>query len=325
MHRLQVPVTGTARWLHASTTAMGSTAELVVYGSDPALLDGALHELERREQCWSRFRVDSELCEFNRRTSDTVAVSTTLFEALAAADAAHHDTGGRFDPTVLGALEALGYDRSFESIRAAGDLGPRPTVPPSPFGARVPGFDELRLDAVAGTATLPVGVAVDLGGIGKGLAADAVSRWLADAGASSACVALGGDVAVAGVAPPDGWAVPIEDPARPGSDLGTVRLYGGAIVASTTVQRRWRIGSDMAHHLVDPSTGRSTASGVATAIVRGPDAAHAEAVAKAAVVAGPVDGVALVERLGLSGLLIGDDGSRFDAGLVIDALAAAAS
>lgn len=64
----------------------------------------------------------------------------------------------------------------------------------------------------------------------------------------------------------------------------------------------------MLHHLLDPATGAPADSGVATVTVLAGDAWWAEALAKAAFVAGPTEGCALLERAGVEGLLVADDG-----------------
>jgi thiamine biosynthesis lipoprotein len=63
------------------------------------------------------------------------------------------------------------------------------------------------------------------------------------------------------------------------------------------------------HHLIDPRTGLPAASGVASVTVIAGDAWRAEVLAKAAFLAGPVDGARLVTDDGATGLIVTDDGS----------------
>ena len=100
-------------------------------------------------------------------------------------------TGGRYDPTVLHAIEAAGYDRSFEQIEAHRPAGSGKAMP-------APGCAGVVLDPHLRTVTLPPGVGFDPGGIGKGLAADLVVDLLLEEGAAGACVDLGGDGRAAG-------------------------------------------------------------------------------------------------------------------------------
>ena len=76
----------------------------------------AADALELLEGRWSRFRPTSELCRLNDAGGAPVVVSASTFSLLARAVGAWRDTGGRYDPTVLTALEAAGYNRDFDSI-----------------------------------------------------------------------------------------------------------------------------------------------------------------------------------------------------------------
>jgi thiamine biosynthesis lipoprotein len=210
-------------------------------------------------------------------------------------------TGGRFDPTVLGALEASGYDRSFAAI------GHRRVGPARP--APAPGPREVVLDTAGSTVTLPPGVGIDLGGVGKGAAADLVVAELLAAGAAGACLNLGGDLRASGQAPdPDGWVVAIEDPFRPPRELARVALDDGAVVTSSRLVRAWRRGGWAFHHLIDPATGTPTRSGLAAVTVVAGCAWWAEVLATATMVAGPGQGARLLETHGVTGLLVDDQG-----------------
>lgn len=282
---------------------MGSTAEVVVYGpGSEQLATWAMVEIERLEASWSRFRPGSELCALNRDAGRPTAVSPTLWLAIEAAARAWRDTAGRFDPTVLAALVGLGYDRTFA------DLDPARPAPPRSSPAA--GFGRVGLDHDRHEVWLPAGVGLDLGGIGKGLAADLVVDALVERGARSVAVSLGGDIRVAGEGPhEDGaWRVPVVRPTDE-AVLGTFPLVDEALVQSTVSIRSWTMGGRRLHHLIDPRTGRPAETGVASVVVTGPSAARSEAFAKAALIAGPLDGPALLDEAGLDGWFIAGDGT----------------
>jgi thiamine biosynthesis lipoprotein len=151
-------------------------------------------------------------------------------------------------------------------------------------------------------------VHLDLGGIGKGYAADRIVAALIEAGATGVCVDLGGDVRVAGDGPFDGaWTVEFRDDTL-AARYGAIRLASGAVATSTTRLRRWTRGGETRHHLLDPATGRASTSGVASVTVVGADAWWAEVLAKAALLAGPAAGVATLTAEGVDGVLVTDDG-----------------
>jgi thiamine biosynthesis lipoprotein len=200
---------------------------------------------------------------------------------------------------VLDAVCAEGYDRSFE------ELDPVAAVP-----AAVPGCADIRLDPLFDQVVLPAGVHLDFGGIGKGRAADLVAKDLVLAGARSGVVNLGGDLRLAGPPLDEALVVTIEDPLRPGGTAAVVALRSGALATSSVARRAWTVQGEARHHLIDPSTGRSADSGVAAVTVLAGDALRAEVLAKSALIAGPDDGLDLLEAAGAPGLLVTADGDR---------------
>lgn len=271
--------------------AMGSDAHVLVV-TDPdihpaqvaGLLAGAWAHIERLEGRWSRFLPGSEVNALNRRSGAPVAVSADTFTLVSHAVAAWRLTDGRFDPTVGAAVAALGYDRDFAAMSgvtarsAAADAGPAP----GPAG--------IDLDPERSTVTLPAGVSIDPGGIGKGLAADLVAEALLDAGASGALVNLGGDLRAAGEAPDgDGWPISLPDPVRPGRELARFALPHGAVATSSRLRRRWQTSAGPAHHLIDPTTGRPCAGSTVAVSVVADRAWRAEALTKALFLGGPDD------------------------------------
>ena len=202
-------------------------------------------------------------------------------------------------------LVASGYDRDFEALR---DVAGAPTVG-AVTPTRLPGCRGIELDPLVAAVRLPCDVHLDLGGIGKGYAADRVVVALVEAGATGVCVDLGGDVRVAGTGPYDGaWTVAFSDDIL-AARYGTIRLAVGAVATSTTRRRRWTSGDETRHHLLDPATGRASTSGVATVTVVGGDAWWSEVLAKAALVAGAAAGIALLTAEGVDGVLVTDTGS----------------
>jgi thiamine biosynthesis lipoprotein len=291
-----------AIWTDRTFRVMGTEARILVAGGPDDLAargEDLTRDLEAR---WTRFDPDSELMRLNRGAGRPVRVSEPTFALVARAVDAWWRTAGRFDPTGLDVLVASGYDRDFASVHDLaddGDATPR----------RLPGCRRIVLDPLVAAVTLPHGVHLDLGGIGKGYAADRVVAALLEAGATGVCVDLGGDVRVAGVGPYAGaWSVESRVP-EIAARFGSIRLSSGAVATSTTTRRRWRRGGTTVHHLLDPATGRASRSGVATVTVVAGDAWWAEVLAKAALVAGVEAGSSLLGAEGVDGVLVRDDGS----------------
>ena len=132
----------------------------------------------------------------------TVRVSGLLFEALEVACTVAARTGGAVDPTVGNAIRALGYDADLAEVQARAPLSPLA------LGV-VPGYLHVQLNSRTRSVRIPRGVRLDLGSSAKALAADRAATRIAHAVNDGVLVSLGGDVAVAGPSPREGWAVGI--------------------------------------------------------------------------------------------------------------------
>lgn len=291
-----------AYWVDQRVRAMGSEARIVAGDAPADAISWAVAELEWLEQCWSRFRPDSELSQLNAHAGSWREVSAPMLLALTCSADLHRATRGCFDPTILDALERAGYDRSFELVSGSSDRE-------SPATEAAPGFGGIEVDFQRASVCLPRGARIDLGGIGKGLAADLIARGLIDRGARSALVEVGGDIRARGEAPAEGpWRIPVEDPFDPARVAFEVEIDDGAVVASTTQIRTWKHGARTHHHLIDPATGHSARTGIAAVVATGRDAWWAEGIAKAIIVAGAGPGTAIAQEAGVRAWIFLDDG-----------------
>ena len=184
----------------AERAALGTDARVAVWppehlGVALAAVDGVLGALDRQA---SRFRQDSEISWIHRSGGGLFMLSDGLAEAISVALEAARWTGGLADPTVGGALISLGYDRDFAAIDPEGG---EPLDVPAP----APGWQTVRLEGPV--LHLPAGVRLDLGATAKGLGSDRAVRaaMAANGQAGGLLVSLGGDLAVAGQPPRDGW------------------------------------------------------------------------------------------------------------------------
>jgi thiamine biosynthesis lipoprotein len=240
-------------------------------------LAAARAEVAGVERELSRFDPASDLSRLNAAGGAWLPVGRRLLEALRLALRAREETSGRFDPTVLPALVAAGYDCSFEQ------LDERPAARAEGWRPRA----VIELDEAGGRARLEAGAAVDLGGIGKGYAARRALDAMADAWPDlpGGLVDLGGDIALAGETPEGGpWRIAVADPRDCGT-LGVLLLSAGGVATSGRDRRRFGPGGSL-HHLIDPATGESALPGPLTVTVVAPDAAEAEAHATALAISG---------------------------------------
>jgi FAD:protein FMN transferase len=287
---------------------MGTHVHLVAHGArdTTSRLGVARRLIENCEARWSRFRPDSELSRLNAGSGNWVEVSPETFVLIEAAIAGWTITEGRFDPTVLPALVAAGYDRTFDAISAS----PSSAFEPLQNDEGDHGCDAIGLDRERYSIRLPAGVTVDLGGIAKGHTADLVADELMRLGTAGAVANIGGDVRVAGRAPDgEAWRVAIEDPPGDGTPLATCAVADGAVATTSRRRRRWKTVAGSAHHLIDPTTKQPADSGLLAVTVVAARGVWAEVLAKAAFLAGPDEAAAVLAGFGTTGLLALDDGS----------------
>jgi thiamine biosynthesis lipoprotein len=291
-----------------SFRAMGTDCQILV--DAPAPHADRLAELGRTrvdllERCWSRFQVDSELNQLNASAGrGPQQVSADLLELVVRMDQAWPATDGLFDPTVLNAVNALGYDVDFAQV-AARVVADAASIPSSP----APGMAGVIIDVASSTVSLPAGIGIDPGAIGKGLGADIVVDELLAVGATAALVNLGGDISIGGSLD-ESWLIAIEDPGTT-APSGLVTLPQGmhraGIATSTTSKRRWASGRR--HHIIDPRTGSMTTNDIAQATVVCDAAWRAEVLATTAMLADDIDLARVIEHAGAWCRIVRTDGT----------------
>jgi thiamine biosynthesis lipoprotein len=253
---------------------MGTTVTVLGPGGSPDAFEAAVGRIERRfaaeDRRFSRFRADSELTAVNEAAGSWTKVSGGFARVADLALEGARRTGGLFDPTVLPALAAWGYDRDFDSIRRRATVG---EVRPPRCGRWA------EIEVADDRLHLPEGVALDFGGIAKGWTVD---RAIEDAGLPWVLIDAGGDLRLTGLE--GGLDVAVDDPLRPGEEAARVHLEEGALATSSTTCRTWGPGL---HHVIDPRTARPLAGEVIQATAWAVDCAHAEVRSTWALMTGP--------------------------------------
>jgi thiamine biosynthesis lipoprotein len=290
----------------ADDRALGSSVRVIVtrprsLAAAKAAVDGVLRAIDLAA---SRFRADSELSRINATPDRVVKISPLLAKAIGEALRGARLTDGAVDPTVGHAVRLAGYDADFGSVAPFGDglhLVAR----------RVPGWQAVQFSPATRTVLIPSGVELDLGATAKALASDlaATSAFEAVAKEGGVLVSLGGDIAVAGEPPPEGWSIQAsEDAAAPISDAGeTVSITSGGMATSGTTVRRWVRGQIVLHHIIDPATGLPADSLWRTATVVAGSCVDANIASTAAVVLSE-RAPAWLERHGLAARLVDRNG-----------------
>jgi FAD:protein FMN transferase len=290
-----------SRFHDTTFLAMGSEVRILIDGGDGAAAAAAR---ERRfvddfAARLSRFEPSSELSALNADPRAVVPASALLRTAVAAGLWAARRSGGLVVPTLGRAIEDAGY-RASRYGAAETSLADALAVAPSRRPA-APAAEPLwrAVSVRRGVIRRPPGVAIDTGGTGKGLCADAVLHRLA--GFDRCIVDAGGDIAVRG-----DWEIEVEHPLT-GERAHRLRVSGGGVATSGLNVRLWRRDDgSFAHHLLDPSTGRPAWTGLIGATAIAPSALEAETLSKTALLSGPDGARRVLAEHG--GLVVHDDG-----------------
>jgi FAD:protein FMN transferase len=285
------PLTYTAR-------AMGGRLVVHVAGtaSDEARAYRHTMRVTARVGRWadrlSRYEPTSELCALNADPASSAPVGPTLAGAMRVGQASALATDGLVDIALLDAR-----------LAAEASDAPIPALARDRAWTLAPGR---RGRAVVHRAP---GLRFDLDGVAKGWLADRalglLSEW------PGAVVDADGDLAVR-CPPGRHWAVAVDDPRDPGAMLAVLYLSAGAgtwpsrwgVATSGTSVHRWQHAGEVRHHLIDPRTGASAVTDIVQATVVAGSASEAEGLAKAAVIAGSDDGLALLERARVRGAVL---------------------
>lgn len=300
--------------------AMGTLVTIqVAGGGSEAGVDGALerafgwfHEIEAR--C-TRFDQRSELMQLTGRAGVPVPASAILYEAVRFALMLAEETGGAFDPTVGHRMEARGFNREHRT----GEIVRSRIAQEDDVSHR-----DVRLDPDRRTITLLRPLTLDLGAVAKGLAVDAAARELEPF--KDFAIDAGGDLYLGGSNPRgEAWCVGIRHPRRDDELIASLRVSNQAVCTSGDYERRTPSAgqydhgqnddgrNDAGHHILDPRTG-ATAQAVASATVVASGAMLADALATAVFVLGPEDGIELLNRLGVDGLIVTPELERYETG-----------
>jgi thiamine biosynthesis lipoprotein len=240
------------------------------------------------ETRFTRFSPDSELSRLNQAGGEWFKASLPMYNILAQISGLMNQTGGLFNPCILDALEATGYDRSMEHIQAWGAHD----RPGGAIAQPIAGC-QIELNPLIHAVRLAHGVHIDLGGIAKGWIAQTAAHVLA-AYCPACVVNAGGDLFATGL-PLDkpAWEVALEDPCDPQNILAVLQVGPGAVTTSSITKRRWVQNGRLQHHLIDPRTGLPAQTDWLSVTVIAPEATVAEVFAKSLLIAGSRDAARL--------------------------------
>jgi thiamine biosynthesis lipoprotein len=298
-------MSGCGRTLPAQTEfVLGTVCTINLYRKGtPQVYRTLFSRLREIEGIMSANRADSDLARVNRNAGlMPVPVPPELITALSRARYFAGISGGAFDPTIgpLVKLWGIGADTARvpgeEEIRAA---------------LALVNWRELEIDDKAGTVYLPrPGMALDLGGIAKGYAADAVTALIREAGLSRAVIDLGGNIFALGEKSRNKpWRIALQNPREPrGNYIGVLEVRDKTVVTSGVYERFLETGGRRYHHILSTGDGYPADTGLLSVSVIAGSSTDADALSTALFVLGYERGRALAESLeGVEAVFVSGD------------------
>lgn len=274
-----------------------------------AALQAAVEQLDAQMSPW---KPGSDLMRLNRAPLDAwVDLPAEMLHVLARALEIGRLSAGAFDPAVGALVDAWGFGAvrdapDPQAIRAARDQ------------PRCLAHQALELDLATGRACKRARLQVDLCGIAKGYAVDRMVSVLRHHGIRHALAALDGELrALGSQADRQPWAVALESPqAGRRAAHGVIELQDLAVATSGDYRRFVQAGDVRVAHTMDGRHAAPVHNDVASVTVLARTCMDADAWATALLVAGPGEGLALAQRLGLEALwLLRREGALVEVGL----------
>lgn len=273
---------------------MGTVITERVYGKNAEKAAGeAMDKIAQLENMMTINAAGSEIDKLNDAagTGTNVKLSDESIYVMQTAEKFAALSGGAFDITI-GPL-----------VKAWGIFTDHPRVPPQDELDRLKAlvnYKDLTIDEKNHTARLArPGQIVDLGGIAKGYAGDAVIKVYKDNGIKSAYINLGGNVVALGTKP-DGtlWKIGIQNPrAENGKYIGIVSVKDKALVSSGDYERYFEKDNIRYHHILDSKTGSPSQSDLIGTTIVCDKSIDGDALSTATFILGLDKGMKLVESL----------------------------
>ncbi|MBK9308566.1 MAG: FAD:protein FMN transferase [Nitrospira sp.] len=287
-HPVSEPVVSKRAQMH-----MGTLVTLTVVATDSRMGDRAMQagfdEVKRLEQLLSTWRADSELSHVNAEAGRfPVKVSQEALDLVVRSLEMAKLTHGGLNIALGPAIEAWSVtdqahipdDHELQQLQPLVD------------------WTNIRIDREARTIFLPhEGMRLDVGGIGKGYAADRAVEEMKRAGARGGVVAISGDIKAFGMLPEgNGFPVGIKHPREEGELIAVIELKDEAISTAGDYERFFVRDGVRYHHILDPQTLQPARACQSVTIVA-KEGTVADGLDTGVFVLGPEKGMALVEGL----------------------------
>jgi len=230
-------------------TAMACPCEILIDTLDKAealkLTEIAYKEARRIENKFSRYRDDNIIYKINHSHGEPVLVDDETALMMDFAEQCYELSNGKFDITSGILRKAWTFDGS-DNIPSSIEV--------KSILEHI-GWKKVKWSRP--NITLPAGMEIDLGGIGKEYAVDSTSKLIKQATTSSFLVNFGGDIACPHPRINNQpWVIGVDDPENTGeASAGKVSFYQGGLATSGDARRFLLKDGVRYSHILNPETG----------------------------------------------------------------------
>ena len=258
--------------------AMNTYMTFTAYGegAEDALVDARVR-VEEVEALWSVTDEESEIYQANHSGGEPVNVSEETAELVSFALEMAEKTDGALEPTIYPVLRAWGFTTDTKQVPSQEEIDAL---------LEDVGHEKITLDGTL--LTVPEGMELDLGAVGKGYAGDLAAEAVRARGIECAILSLGGNIQAVG-SRPDGtdWRVGLRSPWEDGT-LGVLRVSDQAVVTSGGYENYFEDKDGNVYwHILDPETGYPAKSGLLSVTIICPQGRMGDALSTALFVMGP--------------------------------------
>ncbi len=285
---------------------MGTIVDITVAAKDEKKADAAItaafKEIGRLESIMSTYRPESDISKVNSAAGlHPVKVHKDLMIAVKKSLQFADLSGGAFNIAIGPAIDLWNVTESEEIPTPAELAAVRPLID---YKNVIVNEDDSSIFLAK------KGMRINLGGIGKGIAADYAHKILQSYGIRSGIIAVAGDLHAIGKKPDGGkWTIGITHPRKKESAIAKVYLADMSISTSGDYERFFMKNGVRYHHILSPET-LYPSEGFQSVSVLARDSTTTDALSTAIFAMGPEDGKKLIERLkGVEAVIVQDDGS----------------
>lgn len=209
------------------------------------ILDESQKLFLEMEQLWSVTEENSDIYHINHADGSEIEVHPQTRNVIEYALQIAEDTNGAIEPTIYPVLTAWGFTTEQTKIPRQEEIDSLLKL-----------VDYTQVSISQNKISVPKGMQIDLGAVGKGYAGDIIAQYLKNKGIASALLDIGGNIQAIGTKE-DGndWILGIRNPFSD-AVIGQLRVSNKAVVTSGNYERNFRDeNGKMYGHIMNPVTG----------------------------------------------------------------------